>query len=181
MKAYQDEYIRGLGTVDPIASADVMLNNFAWGNLNDPHVYIDPETRNNAIRPKTNLLRSSKAMLELGRKEEAEVLLDTYMEYFPESKFSWDLYMIPYAEIYYEVGATAKADSILERLAVTYGQELDFYNAVQGPGRSYYDQDVRTALSILRDLGRVARSNGQPELAAKLDSAFNIRMQFQGN
>ena len=181
VKAYQDEYIRGLGTVDPIASADVMLNKFTWGNLNDPHVYIDPESLNNAIRPKTNLLRSSKAMLELGRMEEAEALLDTYLEYFPESKFPWDLYMIPYAEIYYQVGSTAKADSILERLSVTYGQDLDYYNDVQGPGRSYYDQDMRTALSVLRDLGRVARTNGQPDLAAKLDSLFNVRMQFQGN
>ncbi len=181
VKAYQDEHIRGLGTVDPIASADALLNKFAWGNLNDPHVYIDPESLNNSIRPKTNLLRTSKAILELGREKEAEALLDTYMEYFPESKFPWDLYMIPYAEIYYQLGATAKADFILERLAVTYGQDLDFYNAVQGPGRSYYDQDVRTALSILRDLGRVARINGQPELGAKLDSLFNERMQFQVN
>ena len=89
--------------------------------------------------------------------------------------------MIPYAEIYYQVGSTAKADSILERLSVTYGQDLDYYNDVQGPGRSYYDQDMRTALSVLRDLGRVARTNGQPDLAAKLDSLFNVRMQFQGN
>jgi len=179
VRAYKDEYISGLGTVDPIASTDALLNKSAWGNLNDPHVYVDPESFNNSIRPKTNFLRTAKGMMALGKKEETKALLDEYLHYFPESKFPWDMYMIPYAELYYQLGETSKGDSILERLAETYGQELDYYNAVTPANQVAYEQEMRTALSVLRDLGRVAQNNGQKDLGAKLDSAFMQRMQFQ--
>ena len=178
VRAYGEEQIPGLGTVDPIAASDVLLNQCVWGNVNDPHTYIDPETRNNAIRPKTNILRAAKGMYELGDKETARKLMDTYNEYFPESKFPWDLYMIPYAELYYQVGDTAMGDAMLERLSEMYVQDLGFYNSVEGPMAAYYDQDIRTALSVLRDLGRVARNHGNPDLAAKLDSTFNLQLQM---
>lgn len=181
VRAYEAEYIPGLGTVDPLASADVLLNKCAWGNLSDPHVYVDPESLNNSIRPKTNMLRTAKALLAIGDKKQAKALSDSYLENFPESKFPWDLYMIPYAEIYYELGEPEKGDMILERLAETYGQDLDYYNSVEGSAKVYYDQDSRTALSVLRDLGRVAQNNGQQALADKLDSLFMQRMKFQTN
>jgi len=119
--------------------------------------------------------------MELGKKEETKALMDSYMENFPESKFPWDLYMIPYAELYYQLGEPEKGNQIVERLAETYGQDLDYYNSVDASVQGYYDQDIRTALSVLRDLGRVAQNNGQKELGARLDSSFMQRMQFQSN
>jgi len=177
VKAYKNEQIPGLGRVDPIASGDILLNKCVWGNLNDSHVYVDPESQNNAIRPKTNILRTVKGLMELGKKKEAEKLMDLYEFYFPESKFPYDLYMIPYAEMYYQLGRKATADSILMRLSTVYSQDLDFYHSVEDPNQAYFDQDVRTSLSVLRDLGNVAKQYHRDKLAAEFDSLFSMKMQ----
>jgi hypothetical protein len=177
VKAYTNSFINGLGSVDPVASADVLLNKCAWGRLNDPHVYVDPESMNNSIRPKTNILRTATGLMDLHRNKEAEKLMDCYDRYFPESKFPYDMYMIPYAEVYYKLGRKATADSILLRLSEVYCQDLDFYAAVEGSSQSYYDQDIRTSLGVLRNLSQIARENRQTALAAKFDSLYSMRIQ----
>ena len=109
-----------MGGVDPVTSYDLLMNKCAWGNLNDPHVYVDPESLNNQARPKTNMLRTTQALIGMGKNKEAIKLMDKYFELFPDSKIPYDLYTMPFAEMYYKVGETAKANKIMVRLGEIY-------------------------------------------------------------
>ncbi|MEI7500144.1 MAG: DUF2723 domain-containing protein [Bacteroidota bacterium] len=177
VKVDSNDYIQGMGGVDAQTSYDIMKNKCAWGNLNDPHVYVDPESLNNSVRPKTNFMRVAQSLLAEGKKKEAIEMLDIYIKYFPDSKVPFDMYMLPYAEIYYKAGASDKANQLIERVAQIYSQNLDYYYSFSPGNTKYFEQDVQTALGIIKRLSMVASENQQPKLAAKIDTLFNLKIK----
>ena len=177
VKAEDDDYISGMGGVDALTSYDILKNKCAWGNLSDPHVYVDPESLNNAVRPKTNFMRVAQSLMLQGKNREAIEMLDTYLKNFPDSKFPFDMYMLPFAEIYYKAGATDKANKLVERVSVIYSQNLDYYYAYSSQNRAYFQQDIQTSLGVLRRLSMLASENKQPALASKMDALFNTKLK----
>ena len=177
VKAGPADYIGGMGGVDALTSYDILKNKCAWGNLSDPHVYVDPESLNNSVRPKTNIMRVAQSLQEMGKNKEAIEMMDIYIKNFPDSKVPFDMYMLPYAEIYYKAGAVDKANKLVERVATIYSQNLDYYYSFSPENRQYFDQEVQTALGILKRLSMVASENNQPKLAGKMDTLFNMKIK----
>ncbi|MEI7980560.1 MAG: DUF2723 domain-containing protein [Bacteroidota bacterium] len=178
VKADSADYIQGMGGVDGITSYDILKNKCAWGNLNDPHVYVDPESLNNTVRPKTNIMRVAKSLLSEGKKKEAIEILDTYISNFPDSKVPFDMYMLPYAEFYYQAGATEKANQLMERVGQIYSDNLNYYFTYSTAYRQYFDQDIQTSLGIIRRISMLASENKQVKLAAKMDTLFNLKVKL---
>jgi hypothetical protein len=178
VKSSANDYIQGMGGVDALTTYNIAKSKFAWGNLSDPKVYVDPESMNNSIRPKTNLMRSAQALIAMGKKKEAIELLDLYIQHFPDSQVPYDMYMLPFAEIYYDAGATDKANKVITRLGEIYAQNLDYYQSFSPVYTQYFEQDVQTSMGIMKRLSMIASSNKQTELAAKLDTVFNQKMKF---
>jgi hypothetical protein len=177
VKADSSDYIQGMGGVDALTSYDILKNKCTWGNLNDPRVYVDPESLNNSVRPKTNFMRVAQALLAKGKKKEATEMLDLYIKYFPDSKVPFDMYMLPFAEIYYKAGESEKANKLIDRVGQIYSQNLDYYYSFSPGYAQYFEQDVQTALGIIKRLSMVASENNQPKLAAKMDTLFNMKIK----
>jgi tetratricopeptide (TPR) repeat protein len=177
VKATKEDFITNMGGVDPLTSYDILMNKCAWGNMNDPHVYVDPESFSNQSRPKTNMIRTAQSLIGIGKEKEAIQLMDKYFELFPDARFSYDMYTIPFAEMYYKAGETAKANRILERIARIYSQNLDYYYMFRGKVREYYTKDIEQALGILRRMNYIANENKQTRLAADLDKMFQEELK----
>jgi hypothetical protein len=177
VKATNEDFITNMGGVDPLTSYDLLMNKFAWGNLNDPHVYVDPESQNNQARPKTNMLRTAQSLIAIGKNKEAIKLMDKYFELFPDSKFSYDMYTMPFAEMYYKVGETAKANKIMVRLSQIYSQNLDYYYMFKGKVREYYTKDIEQALGVLRRMNYIAQEHKQDKLSADLEKLFQQELK----
>lgn len=177
VKADSADYLQGMGGVDPLTSYDILKNRCAWGNLSDPHVYVDPESLNNSVRPKTNCMRVAQSLQNMGKNKEAIEILDLYIQYFPDSKIPFDMYMLPFAEIYYRAGATEKGNKLVERIGKICSDNLDYYYSY-GPEKSYFEQDIQTSLGILKRLGMLASANKQTSLGAKMDTLFNMKIRM---
>ncbi|MCB2219793.1 MAG: DUF2723 domain-containing protein [Bacteroidetes bacterium] len=173
-----DNYIAGVGGVDEDKSYDIFMNKCQWGNLNDPDVYIDRESARNSIIPKQNFMRTARAMVDKGDNEKAIQLMDECLEQFPDEKFPFDMYMIPFIEVYYDAGATEKANAITQRVFEIYDQNLSYYERLNRGLQKYYETDYNQALGVLQQLGMMARMNNQTELHQKIDSTFNNYLQF---
>lgn len=177
VKAEPNDYIQSMGGIDPLTSYDILMNRCAWGNLADPHVYIDPESLNNLARPKTNCLRTAQSLVDMGRKKEAIELMDLYYKQAPESKVPLDLYSLPYAEVYYTAGAKEKARMIIEKLSLICSQNLDYYYSYSGRNAQYYEKDIQQALGVISRMGQLAKNNGDKDLAKKMESLLNLKMK----
>ncbi len=177
VKAGQGDYIQGMGGVDAITSYNILKNKCTWGNLSDPHTYVDPESLNNSVRPKTNIMRVAQSLQDQGKNKEAIEMLDLYIKNFPDSKVPFDMYMLPFAEIYYKAGATEKATKLMERVAKIYSDNLDYYYSFSPSHRQYFEQDVQTCLGIIKRISMMAAENKQTQLAAKIDTLFNLKIK----
>ena len=96
---------------------DNVMNKFKWGNMDtDGAIYLDE----NILRMTTNLrlqLSSlAEALITEGRDEEARKVLDLSLEMMPERNVPFTRIMLPTVEAYYDIGDTAKANAISERL-----------------------------------------------------------------
>ena len=121
-------------------------------------------------------MRVAQSLLAQGKNKEAIEMLDIYIKYFPDSKVPFDMYMLPYAEVYYRAGATEKANKLVERVAEIYGQNIDYYYSFSPANTQYFEQDVQTALGIIKRMSMIASQNNQPKLAAKIDTMFNMKI-----
>ena len=177
VKAAKEDYIPNMGGVDALTSYDLFMNKFAWGNMNNPHVYVDPESLSNQSRPKTNMYRTAQALISMGRNAEAIKLMDKYFELFPDSKYSYDMFTIPYAEFYYKAGQSDKANKILMRITRIYSQNLDYYYSFTGRFREYYSKDIEMALGTLRRMNTIAIEYKQEKLADEINIAFKTELK----
>jgi hypothetical protein len=177
VKAGRDEYIPGMGGVDAVTSYDLIRNKFAWGNLSDPHVYIDPESLNNSIRAKTNVLRTSQELIGMRKFNEAILLMDDYFRNFPESKFPFDMFIAPFAEMYYRCGEPSKADRILKKITRIYDENLDYYYSFTPKLKENFQKDIEQSLGTIRHMSMIAERYGRKQLMAEIDSVFNIKIK----
>ncbi len=172
VRADREDYIPGLGGVDAMNSYDILMHKSAWGNVNDPHVYIDPETRNNAYRPKTNILRVAQTLIHIGEKRKALDVMDLFFKYFPWQKFSLDMDDAIFANLYYKAGEVQKANKIIEMMGKVYGDNLEYYYLFTGRFADAYKDDIQNSLEMIRSLQMLATQNNQDKLAKQMESLF---------
>jgi hypothetical protein len=86
--------------------------------------------------------------------------------------------MIPYAEIYYRAGATDKANKLVKRVVEVYSQNLDYYFSYDPKTRQAFDQDIQTALGMIRRCSMVATDHKQKELSTEIDTVFNMKLRL---
>jgi len=171
-------FIKGVGGIDGDVSYDILMNKCKWGNLNDPKVTIDRESYRNSIMPKQNFMRVAESLLKEGKKDSAVALLDRCFEMFPDEKITYDMFMIPFADIYYEAGEMEKGNAITERIFEIYNQNIEYYNRLNKRLAKYYETDYNQSLGILQRLAMMARTNKQTELYNKIDSVFREQLQL---
>jgi len=85
------------------------MNNCKWGNLDDPRVYVDPESFNNAMRPKMDFLFVGQMLLDQGKRKNANNLLICTCKNSPILKFVFDMYDLPFIDMYYKTGTQQKS------------------------------------------------------------------------
>jgi hypothetical protein len=173
VKADPEDYIPNLGGVDALNSYDILMHKSVWGNVNDPRVYIDPETRNNAYRPKTNILRVAQSLIRLGEKKKALEVMDLFFTYFPYQKFSLDMDDAIFANLFYRAGEVQKANKLIELIGKDYGENLEYYYSFKGDFANAYTEDIRNALQMIRSMQMLASENKQDKLAKQMENLFN--------
>ena len=171
-------YIEGVGGVNEEKTYDLFMNKCVWGNLKDPHVYVDRESYRNSIIPKQNFMRTAKAMVKNGENGKAIELLDKCLEEFPDEKITFDMYMIPFIEVYYDAGAVDKANAVSRRVFDIYNQNLEYYYSLDDKLAKYYESEYNQALGVIQQLSMMARSNKQDEYYQEIDSIFREHIQL---
>jgi hypothetical protein len=173
VRAEPGDYIPGLGGIDPETSYDILMHKTVWGNVNDPHVYIDPETRNNAYRPKTNILRVAQSLINMGEKQKGLEVMELFFKYFPYPKFSLDMDDAIFANLYFKAGETEKANKMLEKIAKVYTEDLEYYYSFTGWSADHYKDDIQSSLEMLHSLQMLANQNKQDKEAKLLGDIFS--------
>jgi len=109
-------------------SYDLFVNQFRWGNLQDPQTAVDPESAGYAGTIRYQYAQLAKALTFENKRDSAIQVLDKCLEFFPDDKVPYDGLMIYLMEEYFRAGATEKGLALASRLEEIYSSRLDYVN-----------------------------------------------------
>ena len=136
-----------MGRIDADKMYDIVMS-WDWGNSGSPDIYHDTETRRNGITYRSNLARLAEALINEGKKEKAEKILDLGMEKMPVHLFEYYSLLEPFVIGYYELDNTEKARKVYEEVTKIYQEHLIYYNSLS------FNRQRDIASDIISDMER---------------------------
>lgn len=165
-------------------NTDVMyknyMENFRWGRMNEPDVYLDYYTRRtiSVIRMRSNFARLAITLVEEGKKDSAIAVVDRCFELLPQDRMRFDLYTTRLIEAYYKAGEIDKANVKVESFYAQLEKQLNYYFSLRPEIGRATDMERRMDLQSLQDLGLITSEFEQRELNVKLQQALDKYYQL---
>ncbi len=149
-------------------SYDLLVNKANWGNLNQEGVVPDRESVREAQYAQQAYSRLAQSLTNHGQYDSAIIVMDKYVEFFPNDKFPFDLRQYQYPEMYYVCGATEKGDQFLQTIMQNFCDKIEYYGKMKPKFKSYYQEDIEEAMSLLQHWGEVAKRYERTELSQQI-------------
>ncbi|MDE5708215.1 MAG: DUF2723 domain-containing protein [Alistipes sp.] len=172
---------REIGRIDPDYAAPLLKETFRYGNLADPHVYVDHFLQYNltASHARDAFARVAKELLRQNRPEEAVELLDLGLRQLPTSQIRFtDMNTYPFLEAYYAASAMGipdaaeKGDALLREYARTLIEYIEYYLQFDGVQGDMVADIVDSKLEELGNVYYLASYAGRREIIAELNAYY---------
>ena len=173
MPVVAESYYKDAGGVFVDGSYELLMSDdIRWGNLNDPDVAVDPESRRSVLFVKQAYMRLAQTLANTQRKEEAVAVLDKCLEFFPNDKIPYDVLMMTYPEIYYVCGAIEKGDAFMNTMLENCKDNLRYYYELDMPFLMYYTESIYENLAILDKMKNVALKYKRNDLRTQITNTL---------
>ncbi|MEA1897110.1 MAG: DUF2723 domain-containing protein [Bacteroidota bacterium] len=168
------------GRINTDAMYKNYMENFRWGRMNEPDVYLDYYTRRtiSVIRMRSNFARLAVTLVEEGKKDSAIAVVDRCFELLPQDRMRFDLYTTRLIEAYYKAGEIEKANEKAESFYAQLEKQLNYYFSLRPEIGKATDLERRMDLQALQDLSMVTGEFKQMELNAMLQQALDKYYQL---
>ena len=167
-----------MGRID----AKKMYNNVKkWNfrNINDGKIYLDEQTKRNAISMRNNLMRLSEEFLKQGDSVNAKDVLDLSLHKMPIRDFDHYSISLGYPELYYRIGDIDKARETAETLIDIFNQKLKYFSTFKGNDANLIFDNLDTYLYMYRNIiDDIQRYDSDKEYIQKLQNSFinNVKL-----
>ncbi len=166
------------GGVNTDVMFDNMINKFEWGGFDNPKVYLDENNRRMFSQMRNMFALLIEALIDKGENEKALIALDKSLTVLPSASMPFGYESVSYAEAYFRLGETEKANAIVEEIENRIYLNLDWYDRLSP------QQMANNASNILHyNLGVLVRTTmlyqdyDQVKYAAHVDDLLS-RTQF---
>ena len=167
---YQKAY---RGGVYRDGSYDLLVNKANWGNLNQVGVVPDRESMRELSYAQLAYSRLAAALVNHGQLDSAVVVMDKFVEFFPNEKFPYEIRTYQFPEMYYACGAIEKGDQFMQDMVKNYCDKVEYYGNMQPKFQSYYKEDLQEAMSLLQHFNEVSKRYDRIELNEMITSKMN--------
>ena len=159
------------GKVESNRLYDNLMNNFRWGNMNDPEVYLDDfhVRTTSVIRLRTRFVQLANALLNKNDTVRAEQVLDRCMELTPDEKIPYDYNVIQVAGAYYKCNKPEKANALIEKLTADSEENLNYYLDQELKFIAAINDEILYNFQVIQNLINLSKSFDQEELSKKLE------------
>ncbi|MDR0371400.1 MAG: DUF2723 domain-containing protein [Prevotellaceae bacterium] len=173
--AYQVLPIKGDGEQEQVnvdETYDNMMNKFRYGNVSDPHVYLDEQILRMCRTHRYMFANLIRALIDKGDSVRTLKALDYCNEVLPGATVGHDYVSSFLAEAYYSLGENEKGDEIMlviandctEFLNWSLGLRLSYMNSVAS--------DIRQHVALLNQALMIWKEAGREEHYQKYASQF---------
>jgi hypothetical protein len=155
------------GIIDQNVMYDNLMNNFAWGNAADPHVYLDENNKRMFSNFRRTFGSLGKDLLIKGDTARAIEVARRGLQIVPGEKLPYDFFAVDIAEVLYRAGQKAEAEKLVNSI-ISYSKEYLEYAMTLGTGM-HYGMEYNTGINMqsLLDIYNLAE-------AQKIDSLVKV-------
>ncbi len=161
-----------MGRIDSDKMFDIVMN-WDWGNSGNPSIYHDVETRKNGITYRSNIARLAETLLNEGKKDKAEQVLDLAMEKMPVNTFEYYSLLEPFVSGYYEVDKPEKARQVFEDVSKIYQEKLLYYSGLKIQRQYGIADEIISNMEKYRGLIDILITKDTEEIARREADEFN--------
>lgn len=158
-----------------------VMQDFKWGNMEKPNVYIDENNARMMMNIRNTFDRLAGGLVAEGKNDKAVQVLDRCDELVPHNVVPYNYFSLLMSETYYKAGQPEKAKKIITTMVDSYKEQLDYFFRLRGNLRKSVDEDIQRDLYFMRELTSVATRNNQPELVKEVSATFNSYLERYSN
>ncbi|CAM1370021.1 conserved membrane hypothetical protein [Tenacibaculum sediminilitoris] len=140
-----------MGRIDP-EKMYANVKKWDWRTINNGEIYLDEQSKRNAISLRNNLIRLSEEFLQKGDSVKAKDVLDLSLHKMPIKEFDHYNFSLGYPELYYSIGDINKARETAETLAYIFQQKLTYYSTFKSEDIGLIIDNLETTLYMYQNL-----------------------------
>jgi hypothetical protein len=186
IKTKSRDYYYELGRIDTDILYNKLMNEYKWGRMNEPDVFMDYYNIRTlaVIKFRKIFVRLAEALIQEGKNEKAIEVLDRCMYLAPNNKVPYDHFIsgLTYSEsqskkpvhysgvieAYYKCGETQKANSILLEYAGILQQYLVYYQSLSERYKRRFENEAYQSQSLYNELINLAELYKQDKILQQL-------------
>ena len=160
-----------LGVVDTDRMYQRMVEEFDWGGLDDPRVYMDENNTRMTIKYRYAFATLARALSDKGDDQKAIEVLDYCMDHMPHERIPFNFSIVPMIQSYFAAGAVGKGLALTEKMEEVTEEELNYYSEVIRAKPNKVEKMEPDFLQMIRDLNTlssIARGYGETDTARRL-------------
>ncbi len=164
-----------MGRID----TDILYRNvkkFKWTIDHDPNLYLDPETRRNALIYRMVMNRLANSLIQKGEQSKAIEILDLSFEKMPLDKFgnyfsAWDA-----LKLYYKLKAKEKARKLARQMVKHYLEYMNYFSEMTTKQLNENFDQVNDKIMKLNNTLQIINLN-DPALFKELDKEIKPALE----
>ncbi len=137
---------------------------FSWGNANNPNVFLDHTNKQmiESFRFRQMFAEVANELIYLGENEKAEGLINLAQTIFPQGKIQYNYNSSNFAQSYYSMGASNKANALVEDIQKSASQKLIYYLQGKAINRRNMSNEVQLQIYLMQELIRITEKYNTP-------------------
>ena len=166
-----------IGRIDP-EKMYANINKLEWRNINSGEIYLDEQTKRNAISLRNSLMRLSEAFAKEGDTLKAVEVLDLSIDKMPIEKFDHYSLSLGYPEMYYSLGEQEKAEKTVQTLQRLITEKLVWLSTFDKEDSDIIFDEIDTSLYMFKNLiDQVEQGSNNKEFISKIQDDFMITIR----
>ncbi len=166
-----------LGKIDSDAMYTKLMEEFDWGGLDTPGIYMDENNLRMTIHYRYAFSVLAGALTDEGRLDEAKEVLDECMQHMPEENVPYNAGITPIIQGYFGVGDTATANAMVIKYEQKLESELDYYLLLSGGHNYRFAKSSNDFLAAVRDINQLRSmclGYGEIEASQRLEEKLSF-------
>ncbi|MBA6156203.1 DUF2723 domain-containing protein [Tenacibaculum sp. S7007] len=140
-----------MGRIDPEKMYE-NVKKWDWKTINNGKIYLDEQSKRNAISIRNNLMRLSEEFMKKGDSVNAKDVLDLSLYKMPIKDFDHYSISLGYPELYYRMGDIEKARETAETLSDIFQQKLKYYSTFKDENLDLILDNLETNLYMYQNV-----------------------------
>lgn len=142
---------------------DNLMNNYTWGNMEKPGVYMGEQVQRMSMNYRNNFARLAKVLVvEYKDSTRAVNILDRCMEIMPPSKIPYSFFSIYMGDAYYKCGEFKKGNKIMMDILDKYKEEAVWFLNLDNDKQRLVKSELERANQAIQTIGFFAAKFDRP-------------------